>query len=73
MKRPVFAANWKLNLGPQEARSYLQKFVSLVPPRADRTLIFFPPAMSLAVSGFALRERAEIGRASCRERVCVPV
>ena len=60
MKRPVFAANWKLNLGPQEARSYLQKFVSLVPPRADRTLIFFPPAMSLAVSGFALRERAEI-------------
>jgi triosephosphate isomerase (TIM) len=60
MKRPVFAANWKLNFGPQETRSYLQKFLPLAPPRTDRTLIFFPPALSLAVAGFALRERTEI-------------
>jgi triosephosphate isomerase len=60
MKRPVFAANWKMNLGPQEARSYVERFLALVPPRADRTFVFFPSAVSLAVTGFALRDRAEI-------------
>ncbi|HUO51048.1 MAG TPA: triose-phosphate isomerase [Gemmatimonadaceae bacterium] len=60
MKRPLFAANWKLNHGPQEARTFLTKFTALVPRRADRTFIFFPPALSLTVSGFALRERSEI-------------
>jgi len=60
MKRPVFAANWKLNHGPQEARAFLQRFSGLVAPRADRTFVFFPPAISLAVTGFALRERPEI-------------
>ena len=60
MMPPVFAANWKMNLGPQEARAYLQKFTALVPPRTDRTFVFFPPALSLAVTGFALRDRPEI-------------
>jgi triosephosphate isomerase (TIM) len=57
---PIFAANWKMNLGPQEARVFLQRFTTTVLPRTDRTFIFFPPAISLAVSGFALRERPEI-------------
>jgi triosephosphate isomerase len=60
MKRPVFAANWKLNHGPQDTRAFLQRFVELVPKRADRTFIFFPPALSTTVAGFALRERPEI-------------
>jgi len=60
MKRPVFAANWKLNLGPQDARDYLRKFTSLVPRRADRTFVFFPPALSMSLCGFELRERPEI-------------
>ncbi len=60
MKKPVFAANWKMNLGPQDARAYLQRFLADVPPMDDRTLIFFPTAISLTVVGFALRERPEI-------------
>jgi triosephosphate isomerase (TIM) len=60
MKRPVFAANWKMNLGPQEARAYATRFTSLVLPRTDRTFIFFPSAVSLTVVGFSLRERPEI-------------
>ena len=31
MMPPVFAANWKMNLGPQEARAYLQKFTAMKP------------------------------------------
>jgi triosephosphate isomerase len=60
MKKPVFAANWKMNLGPQETRAYLQKFLSIFPPADDRTVIFFPSAISLVVAGYALRERPDI-------------
>ena len=60
MKKPVFAANWKMNLGPQEARAYLKTFLELYPPDQDRTVIFFTPAISLVVAGYALRERPDI-------------
>jgi triosephosphate isomerase (TIM) len=60
MKKPVFAANWKMNLGPQETRSYLQTFLETYPPAEDRTVMFFPPAISLVVAGFALRNRPDI-------------
>ena len=60
MKKPVFAANWKMNLGPQETRAYLQKFLAIFPPADDRTVIIFPSAISLVVAGFALRERKDI-------------
>jgi len=60
MKKPVFAANWKMNLGPQETRSYLQTFLEAYPPAEDRTVMFFPPAISLVVAGFALRNRPDI-------------
>jgi triosephosphate isomerase len=58
--RPIFAANWKMNLGPQETRSYFEKFLSAYPAHDDRTVVFFPSAVSLAIAGFALRERPEI-------------
>ena len=60
MKKPVFAANWKMNLGPQETRAYLNSFLAAFPPAEDRTVIFFPPAISLVVAGFALRERTDV-------------
>jgi len=60
MRRPIFAANWKMNLGPQETRSYLDRFLAEYPAHDDRTVVFFPSAVSLAVAGFALRERPEI-------------
>ena len=49
-----------MNLGPQDSRAYLQRFLTQFEPATDRTLIFFPTAVSLAVAGFALRERPEI-------------
>jgi triosephosphate isomerase len=60
MKKPVFAANWKMNLGPQEARAYLKTFLELYPPGQERTVIFFAPAISLVVAGYALRDRPDI-------------
>jgi triosephosphate isomerase len=60
MKKPVFAANWKMNLGPQETRAYLQSFLGDFPPADDRTVIIFPSAISLVVAGFALRDRPDI-------------
>ena len=60
MKKPVFAGNWKMNLGPQETRAYLKRFLELFPRTDDRTVMIFPPAISLVVAGFALRERTDI-------------
>ena len=60
MQKPVFAANWKMHYGPQETRAFLLKFLAAYPPRDDRTVIFFPPAPSLAVAGFALRDRPDV-------------
>jgi len=60
MRKPVFAANWKMHYGPQETRAFLLKFLAEYAPRDDRTVIFFPPAPSLAVAGFALRDRPDI-------------
>lgn len=60
MRAPVFAANWKMHHGPQDTRAYLRAFLEACPDTGDRTLIFFPPAVSLAVAGFALRDRPEI-------------
>jgi triosephosphate isomerase len=60
MRLPIFAANWKLNHGPTDARAFVQRFLPLVPRADDRTLLFFPPALSLAATVEALRERPEI-------------
>src|SRR6478609_10168683 len=60
MKKPVFAANWKMNLGPQETRGYLKTFLEAYPRSDDRTVMIFPSAISLVVAGFALRERPDI-------------
>jgi triosephosphate isomerase len=48
MSRDVmFAANWKMHVAPGEARLYLERFLELDQPRAGRSLVFFPPAVSL--------------------------
>ena len=47
MSTPIFAANWKMHLGPSEARSFLDTFLELYPAKPDREVWFFPPAVSL--------------------------
>ncbi len=56
----VFAANWKMNHGPSAASSFVQTFVAAFAPRDDRTVILFPPALSLSEVRFRLAERSDI-------------
>src|SRR5512145_250732 len=60
MLRPVFAANWKMNHGPTDARAFLRTFLANNTRRSDRQLVFFPPAVTLPAVVEALRERADI-------------
>jgi len=60
MRRPVLAANWKMNNGPAQARAFVSAFVAAYAPRTDRTIVIFPPALSLASVREALGGRTDI-------------
>jgi len=60
MQRPVFAANWKMNHGPNAARAFVAEFVAKWPPRRDRTVILFPPALSVGTVAAALGSRPDV-------------
>lgn len=56
----IFAANWKMNHGPAEARAFAEKFLPLTRPVEGRRLWFFPPAVSLTVLAQAMESRPDI-------------
>jgi len=59
--RPLlFAANWKMNLGPGEARSYLATFLEAYAPQPNRQVWFFPPAVSLETVANGLGNRSDL-------------
>jgi triosephosphate isomerase len=60
MQRPVFAANWKMNLGPSQARAFVAAFTARWTPHTDRTVIFFPPAISVDAVVRALGSRRDL-------------
>jgi len=45
--KPLIAANWKMYKGPRETRDFVERFAELYSPRTDRTIVFFPPAISI--------------------------
>jgi len=58
--RTVFAANWKMHLGPQEARGYAERFLAAVAPRQGRELVFFPASVSVEAAAGAFAGRSDI-------------
>jgi len=60
VRRLLFAANWKMHLGPEEARVYLKTFRARYNRRDDRDVWFFPPAVSIEAAAQATRERADL-------------
>jgi triosephosphate isomerase len=56
----IYAANWKMNHGPAEARAFAERFLGLMPPVPGRSLWFFPPAVSLGALSGALGGRSDI-------------
>lgn len=61
--RPVLAANWKMNNGPAAAGAFCRSFLAKYPPRHDRLIIIFPPAVSISsvVSGVRGRSDVRVG------------
>jgi triosephosphate isomerase len=58
--KPVFAANWKMNNGPTDGRSFMQRFLAQSPRQQDRTVIFFPPALTFAAVAEQVKDRPDI-------------
>jgi triosephosphate isomerase len=60
MRELLYAANWKMNLGPSETRAFAAEFLAAVPVVEGRSIWFFPPAVSLATAAEAFRGRPDI-------------
>ncbi len=60
MRKPVLAANWKMNHGPSDARAFMRTFLARYTRRGDRSVIIFPPAATLAALVDATKERQDI-------------
>jgi triosephosphate isomerase (TIM) len=60
MKRPIFAANWKMNNAPTDAKAFMRTFLTHYARRPDRTVAFFPSALAFAAVKDALRDRSDI-------------
>jgi len=60
VKRPVLAANWKMNNGPTAAKAFMDAFLAGYPPRTDRTIIIFPPAVALTTVASATAGRSDV-------------
>ncbi len=59
MLKPIFAANWKMNHGPTDARAFVRSFLAHFPRDTDRTVAFFPPSITVAALREALEDRSE--------------
>ena len=46
--------------GPSATTAFFQEFLALYPERVDRSVVFFPPAISLAAARAAVGERGDI-------------
>ena len=57
MRPLVFAANWKMHVGPGEAREYLKTFMAHGRVPDGREVWFFPPAVSIEAVAQALSGR----------------
>ena len=60
MRHPVFAANWKMNQAPADAKAFMKQFIATYPRQQDRQVLFFPPALSISVVVDATKDRPDI-------------
>jgi len=60
VRRLLFAANWKMHLGPDDTRGYVKTFRARYNRRDDRDVWFFPPAVSVEAAALAVRERGDL-------------
>ncbi len=59
-RRLIYAANWKMHIGPRAATDFLTRFLQLTAPVPGRGLWFFPPAVSIAAASQAAAGRPDV-------------
>lgn len=60
MKRRIFAGNWKMHLGPDDARQFIRTFLGRYRRENQRDIWFFAPASSIEAVAGLVRDRPEI-------------
>jgi triosephosphate isomerase len=60
VKRRVLAANWKMNNGPTAAAAFTKEFLAGYKSADDRTIVIFPPAVSLTLVASACAGRSDV-------------
>ncbi|HYV97634.1 MAG TPA: triose-phosphate isomerase [Gemmatimonadaceae bacterium] len=60
MKHLIFAGNWKMNHAPADAAAFVRDFLAHYQRMKDRTIILFPPALTLPAVVHGLKERNDI-------------
>ena len=58
---PILAGNWKMHMAPEEAERFLAAFLPLCAPSPERSVVFFPPAISLTAARAAGSARTDVG------------
>lgn len=58
--RLVFAANWKMHLGPDAAAQFMRVYLQRHRAAREREIWFFPPAVSIAAVAGVTRDRSDI-------------
>lgn len=58
--RPLFAANWKMHLGPEETESFVRRFAGQYEERKDARVVFFPPYLSVNAFLAASQSRRDL-------------
>jgi triosephosphate isomerase len=56
----LFAANWKMHHGPEQAAAFARAFKELTVPDPDRSIWFFPPATSIGTLANEFAERPDV-------------
>ena len=57
---PIIAGNWKMHKGPVATAQFFERFISAYQSRSDRTIIFFPPAVSIEAARSAVHSRNDL-------------
>jgi triosephosphate isomerase len=58
---PVIAGNWKMHHGPTDTVSFFRRFRDAHAAAPDRTVLFFPPAISFTAARAAVADRPDLG------------
>lgn len=61
MRRLLFAANWKMHIGPKAARDFVGAYLIDRPIEGPHQVAFFPPAVSVEAVAVALAAHPAIG------------